>query len=253
MQFTTGAAPSFVIGDTYSFRATALHTVGRLCSPVHGGTFDSEYGPMLVPDDLHMSDVTTLDGIVYETALFVRAAVDCTINITPREGVYSHPTQAYVCTPGDNVFFITDAIRALDITGLEVIVGNDGGDLTPVQMLWLGHPFELDMPNDIADPGITRKRIKLGNRSRAVARLGANIQHSAVAESSFDEFVELLNDAAVNHDGRFAVIWPASAQAECGIVRYTGDEIEVEDELDYQPADSTDRLLKFTLPLEAVA
>ena len=252
VQFTTGAAPSFVIGDTYSFRTTALHTVDRICSPVHGGTFDSEFGPMLVPDDLHMSDVTTLDGIVYETALFVRATVDCTINITPREGVYSHPTQVYVCVPGDNVFFITDAIRALDITGLEVIVGNDGGDLIPVQMLWLGHPTELAMPNDIADPGITRKRIKLGNRSRAFARLGANIQHSAVAESSFDEFVELLNDAAVNHDGRFAVVWPAGAQAECGIVRYTGDEIEVEDERDYQPADSADRLLKFALPLEAV-
>jgi hypothetical protein len=74
-----------------------------------------------------------------------------------------------------------------------------------------------------------------------------------VAESSFDEFVELLNDAAVNHDGRFAVVWPAGAQAECGIVRYTGDELEVEDERDYQPEDSTDRLLRFTLPLEAVA
>lgn len=252
VQFTTGAAPSFVIGDTYSFSAKALNTIERMCSPVHGGTFDSESSSMLVPDDLHMADPTATVGGVYETILFVRVTAECTVSVTPKEGGYSYPTIAYACEPGDNVFTITEDIRSYDITGLEVTVVNGESDLTPVQMLWLGHPTELAMPNDIADPGITRKRIKLGNRSRAVARLGANIQHSAVAESSFDEFVELLNDAAVNHDGRFAVVWPAGAQAECGIVRYTGDELEVEDELDYQPADSADRLLKFALPLEAV-
>jgi hypothetical protein len=254
VQFTTGAAPSFVVGDSYSFRATALHTIERMCSPVHGGTFSNDgSGELLIADDLHMADPTATVGGVYETMLFVRATIECFVIVTPKENVYSYPAQAYACSPGDNVFSITEDIRGFDITHLEIAVGNDGGDYTPVTMLWLGHPTELAMPNDIADPGITRKRIKLGNRSRAVARLGANIQHSAVAESSFDDFVDLLNDAAVNHDGRFAVVWPAGAQAECGIVRYTGDEIEVEDERDYQPEDSTDRLLRFTLPLEAVA
>ena len=57
----------------------------------------------------------------------------------------------------------------------------------------------------------------------------------------------------MNHEGRFAIVWPAGTQAECGIVRFTGEELEVEDEFDYQPTDSTDRLLKFQLPLEAVA
>ena len=252
VQFTTGAAPSFVIGDLYSFRATALHTIDRMCSPVHGGTYNNDgSGEFLIADDLHMTDPTA--NPILETILFVRTTIDCTVSVTPRDGGYSYPTQTYVCAPGDNAFSITEDIRSFEITHLEIAVGNDGGDYTPVQMLWLGHPTELAMPNDIADPGVTRKRIKLGNRSRAVARLGANIQHSAVAESSFDEFVELLNDAAVNHDGRFAVVWPAGAQAECGIVRYTGDELEVEDERDYQPEDSTDRLLRFTLPLEAVA
>jgi len=190
---------------------------------------------------------------VYETVLFVRVTDECTVSVTPKEGGYAYPTIVCACMPGDNVFFITDAIRALDITGLEVIVGNDGGDLTPVQMLWLGHPFELDMPNGIADPGITKKRVKLGTPARPRARLGATIQHSAVAESAFDDFIERLNDAAVNHEGRFAVVWPAGAQAECGIVRYTGDELEVDDERDFQPTDSTDRLLRFSLPLEPVA
>lgn len=253
VQFTTGAAPSFVVGDSYSFRTTALHTVDRICSPVHGGTFDINGGGLLVPDDFHFADPTAAVGGVYETILFVRASAECTVYVTPRDGGFSYPQLPYACTAGDNVFVITDDIRVFEITHLHVDVLNDGGDYTPVTMLWLGHPTELAMPNDIADPGITRKRIKLGNRSRAVARLGANIQHSAVAESSFDDFVDLLNDAAVNHDGRFAVVWPAGSPAECGIARFTGDELEIEDELDYQPADSADRLLKFTLPLEAVA
>jgi len=253
VQFTTGAAPSFVIGDTYSFRTTALHTVDRICSPVHGGAFYGDGGtPMRIA---YTSDMLTS---AKRTIVFVRnMEIDdrpIDIDMKTSSGVLVARI-SLTAVPGDNVFDITDdlfdfsTVVWLDVFQAGVLSFFERNDW---QMLWLGHPTELAMPNDIADPGITRKRIKLGNRSRAVARLGANIQHSAVAESSFDEFVELLNDAAVNHDGRFAVVWPAGAQAECGIVRYTGDEIEVEDERDYQPADSADRLLKFALPLEAV-
>lgn len=253
VQFTTGAAPSFVAGDTYSFSVKALHTLDRLCSPVHGGTQDINGGDFLVADDFHMADPTATVGGVYETILFVRAAIECSVNVTPKDGGFSYPAIVYACTPGDNVFVLTDDIRSFEITHLHVDVGNDGGDYTPVQMLWLGHPFELDMPNGIADPGITKKRVKLGTPARSRARLGATIQHSAVAEDAFDDFIERLNDATVNHEGRFAVVWPAGKQAECGIVRFTGDELEVEDERDYQPTDSIDRLLKFQLSLEAVA
>lgn len=251
--FATGSAPSFVIGDTYSFSVKALNTIDRICSPVHGGTFDFDGGIMLVPDDLHMTDATTLDGIVYDTIVFVRATAACNVYVTAKDNAFSYPSINCECVAGDNVFNITDVIRGYDITGLEVIVVNGDSDITPVQMLWLGHPVEIDMPNGIADPGITRKRVKLGTASRPRARLGATIQHSAVAESAFDDFIERLNDSTVSHEGRFAVVWPSGTSTECGIVRFAGEELEVEDERDYQPIDSTDRLLRFSLPLEAVA
>lgn len=246
VQFTTGAAPSFVVGDSYSFSVQALHTQDRLCSPVHGGTISDTSG-MLIAPSVHMTN-TSEDP--ERSFVFVRVTEACTFTVKFQDpGPFVYATEVLNCVAGDNVFEITDAANAFDYTEILVEVGSTPG----ITLLWLGHAFELDMPNGIADPGVTRKRVKLGTPSRSRVRLGATVQHSAVSEDAFDDFIERLNDAAVNHEGRFAVVWPAGAQAECGIVRYTGDELEVDDERDFQPTDSTDRLLRFSLPLEPVA
>lgn len=251
--FATGVAPSFVAGDTYSFSVKALHTVERITSPVHGGnhcgdSFVAPAGDMIVPYTAAMQNAAQ------QTMLFVRNALGSNVDIyvVPYNGGTSLGGGALVtATPGENAVDITDAIDGYaSATHLHVL--SDTASSLPMVYLWLGHPFELDMPNGVPDPGITKKRVKLGNPARSRARLGATIQHSAVAESAFDDFIERLNDAAVNHEGRFAIVWPAGTQAECGIVRFTGEELEVEDEFAYQPTDSTDRLLRFSLPLEAV-
>lgn len=253
-QFATGAAPSFVIGDSYSFSVVALNTVERICSPVHGGAFYGDGGtPMRITYDSHMLTSSL------RTVLFVRnrEGNERSIDVEIRTAVSALLARiSLTVQPGDNMFDLSAGLFGFATAAfIDVLqAGYTPTDETNEwQMLWIGHPVELAMPSGVIDPGVTRKRVKLGNRSRSIVRLGANVVHSAVAESAFDDFIERLNDATVNHDGRFAVVWPAGTQSECGIVRFAGDEIEAEDEFDYQPEDSADRLLKFTLPLEAVA
>jgi hypothetical protein len=251
--FLTGAAPSFVVGDRYAFNVVALSTQSRICSPVHGGIFNGISDPsMRIANDLHMADPTSDD--VLPTAIFVRTTGNCQVIFTPADalGVPDGAAVSYDCVAGDNYIDITADLRPLDFLTLLIEVANDGGDYTPVTMLWLGHPMELDIPNGLPDAGITRKKVRFGTRNQNTARLGASIQHSAVTEQSFDEFIEKLNDAKVNHEGRFALAWPAGIRTESGIVRLVDDDLDVEDELDYQPTNSSKRLLKFTIPMEPV-
>lgn len=250
--FATGTAPSFVIGDSYSFSVKALNTQERILSPVHGGDFFGDGGtPMEIVYTTAMRDATE------RTVLFVRNRESGSRHVNVRlytGGGAEVVTLDYIAATGDNCFDITNDIDGyMTVASVRVAQTESPSEENDWQYLWLGHPFELSMPNTIADPGVTKKRVKIGTPSRSRIRLGATIQHNAVAESAFDDFIERLNDAAVNHEGRFAIVWPAGTQAECGIVRFTGEELEVEDEFDYQPTDSTDRLLKFQLPLEAVA
>ncbi len=249
--FATGTAPSFVIGDSYSFSVKALHTLARLCDPLHGGSFRPTYAGieytagMLAGSQRSSVFVRNTSGAPFDLIIKVWKVED---EISPIE----YAELVYPMAVGDNYVDLTDDL--VGYTDADTLnVRHEEVASVDVGMLWLGQPFELDMPNGIADPGVTKKRVKIGTPSRSRVRLGATIQHSAVAESAFDDFIERLNDAAVNHEGRFAIVWPAGTQAECGIVRFTGEELEIEDERDYQPADNTDRLLKFQLPLEAVA
>lgn len=255
--FATGAAPSFVIGDTYNFSVQALHTLERLCSPVDGAYLNGDSTGGSVSS---ITYTATMLAASQRTILFARsaatAAVGLTVSIHNGGGglLFSND---YQINPGDNAIDLTADIDGYG-TGATLRfalydVGYPVPVLPPMTMLWLGHPLELDMPNGVPDPGIARTRVAIGNKARPRVRYGANVQHVAVASSSVDDLIERLNDAAVNHQGRFAAVWPAGSQTECGIVRFTGEDLEVEDEFDYQPTDSTDRLLRFTLPLEAVA
>ena len=249
--FATGAAPSFVIGDLYSFSALALHTVERITSPVHGGKLSSS------PPANSMS-VNYTSGMLAgsTTYLFARNNELTTVGVYVRvKDAFSTNLATVFVTlqSGDNVIDLTSSISGF-ADGVTVTVAEASGYAEKlISDLWIGHPFELDMPNAVVDPGVTRTRVAIGTKSRPRIRYGASVQHVAVASSSVDALIDRLNDAAVNHEGRFAAVWPAGSQTECGIVRFAGTDLELEDEFDYQPEDSADRLLRFTLPLEAVA
>jgi len=247
-QFDSGAAPSWVIGDSYNFRVQALHTLERVCSPVHSTILGS--GELRIAYTAAMLAGTT------PTWLYVRNNGESDneiLRVRLRDvGEALLRSVQYTLAPGDHAIDITADISA-EATATMLDVVHMPTAFPDIGLLWLGEPFELELPTGAVDPGVTKKRIKLGTPTRSKARLGATIQHSAVAESAFADFLDRLNDAAVNHEGRFAVVWPAGTQSECGIVKVTGDELEVEDEFDFQPTDNTDRLLKFQLSLEPVA
>lgn len=256
-QFDSGAAPSWVIGDSYSFSIAALHTLARLCSPVDGARLN---GDTTGGTQASIAYTATMFDATERTFLFARnltSAVAISLSVWDSVHAVLLWGNDYNLNEGDNAIDLTDDIDGFsdgdELRFALYDVGYPVPVIPPMAGLWLGHPVELELPTGAVDPGVTKKRIKLGTPTRSKARLGATIQHSAVAESAFADFLDRLNDAAVNHEGRFAVVWPAGTQSECGIVKVTGDELEVEDEFDFQPADNTDRLLKFQLSLEPVA
>ena len=251
--FATGAAPSFVVGDTYSFRVQALHTLERIISPALGGVHvgDNVSSPNA---DMRIAYTAAMLNATTRTYLFARNRTSTPFDVYLVAYSGASPTgdsATFQIQPGDGAVDVTDDIAGFaGATHIHLVSDTNNIEIAG---LWLGHPFELDMPNGVPDPGITRKRVALGTKARPRARYGANVQHIAVSDTALDDLIERLNDAAVNHDGRFVAVWPAAKQTECGIVRFAAQELEIEDEFDFHPTDSTDRLLRFSLPLEPVA
>lgn len=250
-RFANGAAPSFVPGDTYSFKIVALNSQARLLSPVFSRIL-VDSNALFLPYGPPFEDGSAKTVLFVRNPIAEQIPVWLTILDVDENVVENHIFQAQ---PGDNAWDVTDLLVNGSGDGATLRVGMYEPDtlVNYLDWVWLGEPFEFEMSNAVIEHGEANRRIRLGQSARPTRRIGTTVRHTAVDDDSLDEFLELLNDAHVNHDGRFGVVFNGGKREECGIVRIAGEaEVEIEDVFQHQPNDPSARLNALTLNLEPI-
>lgn len=250
-RFANGAAPSFVPGDSYSFKLIARNTLAKLVSPVHAGIVTET-------NNLTVNYDTDIEYGNVRTVLFARNPLPETQVLSVRIlDIEDNPLENHdlIAQPGDNAWDLTDQLQNGSDDGayINIYINEPSDNPAAWDWIWLGEPFEFELPNAVIEHGEANRRVLFGRGGRRVRRLGTTVTHSAVSDDSLEEFLELMNDACVNDDGRIGIVWNGSKQQDCGIVKIAGDaEVEIEDVFGHQPDDPDVRLNRLTLQLEPI-
>ena len=268
--FDPGSAPSFVPGDSYSFRALAVNGGHHLTSLTYGGIATTEFLEVVYKHRI-------------ETVITPASASVCAI-------LFADPTEV-----GATVIVRGFALAG-DAEGTEISTGTaltNGSTALYVQMsdpvsvcakytityyvtvntptiikwLWafVGHPLELKLPNALPNVGSVSQRWRLPTVAGRRADIGVSVQHTGCSAQSAEDIRYLLERASVDDDGRIAVIGRTSVPApsmaadpfgaahtrypEIGIV-VASSEIDFEDAQTFQPVPEKS-LLSITLELRA--
>lgn len=234
--FPGGPAPSYVGGDTWTFRAEAINGPDGLRS--------------LAERRLRWTGGTVIEVDVGSAEDVIGFLI----------GRHTIPSGSTITLTGSNDSFATtpytqsvtwksgDIWKAIDTnyTKYRLTISGDGS----IDWLYLGVPPTLNTRGGAIEGGrITSKTYRLPGATTQRG-LGMTVEHSFLDEPSLIVLRELLAYATEN-DGRRLVLVPNPVTGEVAHVRYAGDEIEVTDALNFEPTDTKFRTQSVSLEFEA--
>jgi len=232
--FTSGAAPSWVTGDRWTFAVRAANGAVRSITPT-GGRLEWTGSTViaLTPDD--PADV---DGILFADH---DIPADAVITLTGSDdGFATTPlSQAITWSAGHLWMPIATPRDAYRIS-----VDTSGS----VAWVFAGTPFEAQLTNGNAELGRLTRRYRLPGLGRRAGN-GVSVEHAALAKASVDELLQSLGHAC-SEDRRTLAVLIGAGTPEPALVRVTPDSIDVADTFGHQPQASA-RLLSLSMELEA--
>lgn len=232
--FTSGAAPSWVTGDRWTFAVRAANGAVRSLTPT-GGRLEWSGSTVIQLTPENPADV---DGI-----LFADHAIpaDAVITLTGSDdGFATTPlSQAITWSAGHLWMPIATPRDAYRIS-----VDTSGS----VAWVFAGTPFEAQLTNGNAELGRLTRRYRLPGLGRRAGH-GVSVEHAALAKASVDELLQSLGHAC-SEDRRTLAVLIGAGTPEPALVRVTPDSIDVADTFGHQPQASA-RLLSLSMELEA--
>ncbi|MCR6700848.1 MAG: hypothetical protein NVV68_06750 [Dokdonella sp.] len=233
--FTGGVAPSWAPGDQWSFRAEAVYGVDQCRQPVDGEI--AWIGSTVI--DIEPDGDGAIVGLLLAEH---RIPDDATIRLQGSDdGFATTSLDLLVPWRRHDIWLAVTASHA----AYRLLVDRGGA----LRWLWLGTSTQMRLRTGAAELGRLTKRRRLPSIvSRAT--LGASVSHSWLPQSSVDELFALLEHAAEQDDGLFAIV-PNDGAAEVGLVRCPADTIELTDLRSYQPRAVEQHLQALDLTLEA--
>jgi len=232
--FTSGAAPSWVTGDRWTFSVRAANGAVRALTPTGGRVeWTGSTVLQLTPDDpADVSGILLADHDI---------PADATITITGSDdGFATTPlSQSVVWTAGHVWIPIATPRDAYRIS-----VDTSGS----VAWVFAGTPFEAQLTNGNAELGRLTRRYRLPGLGRRAGH-GVSVEHAALAKASVDELLQSLGHAC-SEDRRTLAVLIGAGTPEPALVRVTPDSIDVTDTFGHQPQ-ATARLLSLSMELEA--
>lgn len=231
--FSTGATPSFVVGDTYQLRALAINGAGRVRRP------DDESMTWTGSTQI---DITPVSGAV-DTLMIGGHTIPSTATITLSGSNDNWSTTAYssaVTWRANNIGLL---LASTTCAKWRLTVNTSGS----IDWLYLGVPKRpLLAGTDLPEHGVWQRRVRLANGVRTRG-IGGQIAHSECSEDSIDSLLTAIEYAHANDDGRIGAVSP---EGEAGICTVPAD-IDIDDVFGYQPA-SAKRSLAITMQLTPI-
>lgn len=232
--FTSGAAPSWVAGDRWTFAVRATNGAVRAITPTDGRlewTGSTVIG--MTPDDPdEVLGILIADHDIPADATIVLTGSDDAFATTPLSQVVTWAA-GHIWVPIDTP---RDAYRlSVDTAG-------------SIAWLFAGSPLSLSLPNGNAEPGTLTRRYRLPGIGRR-AGSGVSVQHQGCTKASVDALLESLGHACTQ-DRRTLAVLIGNGTPEPTLVRVTPESIDVPDVFGHQPAASA-RLLSLSMELEA--
>lgn len=231
-EFIGGDPPSFVVGDSYTFRAIASNGIANAQSPDDTACAWSGSTQINLTTSGAARVVMLAQHTIPSTATITLSASDDNFATT----AYS---QALTWRRG-TIVYLLPADRTHAKWRLTV---NESGS---IGWLYLGTGRQLLLPTGAAELGTLEQAIapRTALRARTVA---GTIRHSAVTQDSVNALLDSLESALVNDDGRMGYV---TRGGDGDFVRLDQERIQVTDALRFQPADTADRLLSLSITVQ---
>lgn len=236
VNFTGGAAPSWVAGDRWSFAAEATYGVDNLRTPVDGEfEWTGSTTITVTPNDGGIVGIAIMNHQIPSDATITLQGSDDDFSTTPL-------SQAIQWRAGD-IWLAVTADRAKYRLQID-----RGGS---IRWLYLGESTQPEMVKGGIERGtVTKRRRPPGVGQRA--GMSADVEHTALSQDGVDALLAMVDHACSNDDRLIAFV-PNDARQEVFSVRVPADPIDITDELGYQPDDIGDSLQACTIRLEAAA
>jgi hypothetical protein len=237
--FEPGSAPSFVAGDFYRFTAEATHGPDQLRQP--------------------------LDGRLTTTAPSVIEIAPASLDPIRSFGLFDHtiPSGATVTVTGSDDNFATTTLNVVIPWARDHLHWTLAADEVRAKYrvtitsafsanwMFLGVPYEAELPNGIVELGVVRKLYRVPTVSRRRG-MGVRVEHEGLPYESILELRAMLEHAGMYDNGRIGIV-PNHLMSEAALVRIGFEELEVEEEQNHQPRDVADLLHRVSMNLEAVS
>ena len=127
-----------------------------------------------------------------------------------------------------------------------IAIDQSGG----IRWVHLGIGTRPTIPNGAVELGRLTKRIRIPTAAGVRRGLGATIEHTFLTQSAVDALGAMLEHAGI-HDDRLIGMVPNDIEPDAGVVRFSGDVLEIEDLLGFQARDVARRRQSLTLQREA--
>lgn len=229
--FTTGASPSWVVGDVYTLTAYAINGVANLVTPDDAAlSWTSSTVINWTPTSGTLATLMIAAHTIPSGATITLSASDDNWSTTAYTATLTHST-------GPIVHLITPRTHAkwrLSVTGGSGSIG----------WLYAGQGTQPLLPSGIPDGGEWRQSVRLADTRRGRA-ISGTYAHEGITRASAEALLSALEHATQNDDGRIGVVSPAGFGAFC---RFDADEIALTDQHWFQ---ASAPLLFFSVPLQA--
>lgn len=232
--FTSGAAPSWVTGDRWTFSVRAANGAVRAITPT-GGRLEWTGSTVL---QLTPDDPADVDGILFADH---DIPADAVITLTGSDdGFATTPLSQTITWSAGHLWMPIATPR----DAYRISVDTSGS----VAWVFAGTPFEAQLTNGNAELGRLTRRYRLPGLGRRAGH-GVSVEHAALAKASVDELLQSLGHAC-SEDRRTLAVLIGAGTPEPALVRVTPDSIDVADTFGHQPQ-ATARLLSLSMELEA--
>jgi hypothetical protein len=216
--FAGGVAPSWKVGDRWTYRAESTYGAVQLRTPLDG---ECEWSGSTV--------IEIAGGAINGVGLYRhRIPEGATITLTGSDdGFSTTPLSVTIPWRRDNIWQGAVANHA----AYRISVNTSGA----LRWLYVGTGTKLQLSNGAYEVGRMVKRLRLAS-AIAPSGLGATVTHEALPSTATDALLALLEHAVELNDSLLGII-PNDAQPETGLARYESDTVEVADLRDFQPTD----------------
>lgn len=230
VNFVGGISPSYVAGDQWDFNADAVNGADHLKTP-KDGRFSWIGSTTIAIDASGAADGVFIgDHTIPNTAtIALQASNDGFVHTVVNEAIAWKERDIH------HEFDLTTAAAWRLVITM--------GDTDPGSMLWLwlAERPQMRIFNGNNDIGTLTKNLRMPDALGTRSGIGYEAVYGRLGKPDYDGFLASVNDARINHDGRFGVV-PNDLEDECGTVEADADSLQVKDFKDYQPRDITTSL-----------